>query len=185
MALNLTTSKVIGFFALPSPKSDNWNEAAQQAWAEAGPGAGSCAHCGTAILHHVVVRLADGSTAYIGTACAEKIGDERTRVCVRNKLTDEQLAEREAKQEAWRKADEAIIAQVAIERAARYEALKDIIDALREQQTDFHSSLAEQLTNGPLSWRQADFVCKAMFGRRNKKNAESFDAIYDRVQEGR
>ena len=45
-----------------------------------------------------------------------------------------------------------------------------------------HASLAAQLSRGPLSSRQAEYVAKATSstGRRNKRNADAFDAVFER-----
>lgn len=182
--LSLQNATVIGFFSLPSPSLAEHNPSAYNAaMAEAPAGAGSCAHCGTGILRHVIVRSADGSTAFIGTSCAEKIGSERVQRCVRERLTDEQLAERERKADEHRAANDALAAQVTAERATRHGLLKNIIDPLRAKGTDFHSSLADQLLDGPLSWRQAEYVAKAVVGRCTKKTEQQWEAVYDRCQE--
>ena len=179
--LNLTTATVVGFFSLPSPSLAEHNPAAYNAaMADAPVGAGSCAHCGTGILHHVIIRLADDSRAFIGTSCAEKVGSERVRQCVRERMTEEQLAERERKAAVRRAENDALVARVAAERAARYEVMRDVIDPLRAQQTDFHASLADQLLDGPLSDRQACYAVKAILGRETKKNADQWWALYER-----
>lgn len=179
----LRDAVVVGFFSLPSPSLAEHNPSAYNAaMAEAPKGAGSCSHCGTGILHHVVIRHADGSTAFIGTSCAEKVGSERVQRCVRERVTDEQLAERERKAAERRAESEALIARVAANRAARYELFKDIIDPLRARGTDFHSSLADQLLDGPLSWRQAEYAAKAVVGRCTKKTETQWEAVYDRCQ---
>jgi hypothetical protein len=181
--MNLTNATVIGFFSLPSPSLAERNPAAYStAMAEAPKGAGTCAHCGTGILHHVIVSVA-GEIAFIGCMCAEKVGGPTVKRCVREKLTSDQMAEREAAAEArraeWRKVEDERKAAL----AARYDMLKDIITTLEAQKTEFHSSLASQLRIGSLSSRQAEFVCKAVVGdtgRRNKKNAAEWDLVYDK-----
>lgn len=182
MGLDLQHATVIGFFSLPSPSLAEHNPSAYNAaMAEVPAGAGSCAHCGTGILHHVVIRYADGARAFIGTSCAEKVGSERVQRCVREGVTEDQLAERERRAAEHRAASDALIAQVAAERAARYERLHDLIDPLRAQQTDFHSSLASQLLDGPLSDRQACFAMKVLMGRETKKNGDAWWAMYGRL----
>lgn len=183
--MHLTNATVIGFFSLPSPSLAEANPVAYSAaMSEIPQGAGSCAHCGTGILHHVVIRV-DGETAFIGTTCAEKVGSERIQRCVRERLTDEQIAARDAERErkaAERKAaNDAIIARVTAARAARAELFADILPVLKAQGTDFHASLAAQLVDGPLSDRQAVYVCKAMFGRYSRRTSEQWDAVYERV----
>jgi DNA-binding protein H-NS len=182
--MNLSNARVIGFFSLPSPALAEQNPAAYNAAMAGAPaGAGSCAHCGTGIVHHVVVATAAGATAFIGTSCAEKVGEERVKTCVRARLTDEQLMERERKAQAaaaLRQAEEdANTARL----AARAERLKDVLDVLRAQETDFHSSLAAQLGYGSLTWRQAECVAKAVVGRCTKKTEAAWNAIYERCME--
>ena len=181
--MNLTTARVIGFFSLPSPTgelAEAQPEAFRLAWQQAGPGAGSCAACGMSILHHVIVQIADGSKHFIGTDCAERVGDETVRRCVRAKKTAEQIAAEDAEREQriaeFRVAEAARVARV----EARAESLKDILAALEGTGNSFHASLASQLRAGALTERQAEFVAKAMFGRCTKKNSAAFEAICDR-----
>lgn len=186
MSLNLSRVTVVGFFSLPgvhSEVAEAQPQAFQLAWQQAGPNAGTCAACGTGILHHVVVQDEAGAKHYIGTDCAERVGDETVRRCVREKLTTEQLAEKDRQAEArcaeFRAHEAARLAKL----AARAEALKDILQGLAVRGTSFHASLAEQLRAGPLSHRQAEFVAKAIHGRCTKKNNDVWCAVYDRCVE--
>jgi hypothetical protein len=179
--MNLQKAIVIGFFSLPSPSLAEQNpNAYNNARAAAPVGAGSCGHCGMGIMHHVVIRLEDGTTGFIGTTCAEKVDDERVQCCVRQKLTEEQLRERERKADELRARREAEEAFHDRRIAARYELLKDILDVLEGQQTEFHSSLAQQLRLHCLSERQAVYVAKAVVGRYTKKSEEQWNAVVDR-----
>lgn len=180
--MNLTNATVTGFFSLPSPSLAEANpEAYNRAMAEAPAGSGSCAHCGTGIRNHVVIRTAEGTTAFIGTQCAIKVGEERVKQSVRERLTEEQLVAREQKVSQRRAADADLIAKVAAERDVRYESLKDIVDALRAQQTDFHISIASQLLDSPLSDRQACYAMKVLVGRETKKNSDQWWSMYERI----
>jgi hypothetical protein len=65
--------------------------------------------------------------------------------------------------------------------ASRMEKVGFIVERLMALNTDFHTSLANQLRERNLSDRQADFVCKAMSdtGRWNKKNEDELNEIFD------
>jgi len=111
MGLDLTNAVVVGFFSLPSPSLAEQNPSAYNAaMREVPKGAGSCQHCGTGILHHVVIRIG-AERHFIGQDCANRVGSPMVRRCVRERLTAEQIEQREAKakaaQAAWRAAEEA------------------------------------------------------------------------------
>jgi len=77
----LVGASIIGYFALPSRAVAEANpEAYNNALAGLPAGAGACQYCGIGIHHHIVIRLADRSTAFVGTDCAEKIGFDRREV---------------------------------------------------------------------------------------------------------
>lgn len=175
----LQNLKVVGYFSLPSPSLAEHNPAAYElAMAGAPKGAGTCSHCGTGIRHHVV--LEDGR--FIGTTCAESIGLEE----VRDRLTTAQAEARDArldqKWSEYQAVEQARQEFEASQLALRKELVGDLIDLLERLDTDFHRSLAQQLTYRPLSERQASFVAKATSstGRRNKANSQAWDDVMDR-----
>lgn len=179
---DLAAAKVVGFFSMPHVSLGERNpDAYNNALASLPAGAGSCDYCGTGILHHVVIQLASGQRKFIGMDCAEKVGNDKIRACVRNKQTAEQKAAADAKRDEqcakWR----AEQAEIEARHSARKEQFKDVLAALLAQQTSFHHSLAEQLINGDLSDRQAEYAAKAMFGRRNKRNADEFDSLIEKM----
>jgi|SRR6185436_50821 len=183
--MNLTNATVVGFFSLPSPSlAEVSPEAYNNAMREAPKGAGACQHCGTGIMHHVVIRLEDNSTAFIGRDCAERVGSERVCRCVRERLTAEQLAAREAKAEArrevWQAEREREESALRERLAIRFESVRDIVESLEALGTEFHSSLASQLRVGSLSDRQAQYAVKGILGRYSKRVAEQWDALYER-----
>jgi hypothetical protein len=178
----LSSARVVGFFSLPSLWLAEHNpNAYNAAMADAPAGAGSCSHCGTGILHHVIIRDGDGPERFIGTSCALKVGVSPE--AVRYRMTSDQLAARDAKraenQAEWQRKRQAEEDTLAAFIAARRETVGGIVDMLRAVGTEFHASLASQLETGPLSWRQAGFVAQAtsVTGRRNKKNADAWDDI--------
>jgi len=184
----LSTARIIGFFSLPSLALAEHNPSAYSAaMASAPAGAGACSHCGTGILHHVIIKDGNGITRFIGSDCAMKVGISRE--AVQQRLTSDQLAARTAKRaqerQEWqikRQAEEDAHAALI---ASRREQVGDLVDLLRSMQSDFHASLADQLEVRPLSWCQAGYVAKATSatGRRNKKNAAAFDAVQERCTE--
>jgi hypothetical protein len=185
---SLTKAEVIGFFSLPSAELAEHNPTAYNLALQGAPaGAGSCSHCGTGILHHVVIRDGAGVVRFIGQDCAQRIGLDREQI--RYRLTDEQKAKRDQDRAAAQDERSRRLQAERDERAAymarRRELVGDICRMLLEQGSDFHRSLAEQLAEGPLSPRQAFFVAKATSatGRRNKRNAEAWDEVEARCQE--
>jgi hypothetical protein len=112
-----------------------------------------------------------------------------TRESVRYRLTSAEIAARDAKRSAereeWQRKQQAEEDARAALISARREKVGDLVDMLRSLGGDFYSSLADQLEIRPLSWRQGECVAKATSatGRRNKKNAAAFDAVWDRCCE--
>jgi hypothetical protein len=180
----LASAHIIGFFSLPSAMLAEHNPSAYNAaMASAPAGAGSCSHCGTGILHHVIIRDGEGRERFIGTSCAVKVGLSAEAVAYR--MTDDQLAARNAKraenQAEWQRARQAEQDALSALIASRRETVGELVDMLRAMGSDFHASLASQLEVRPLSWTQAGYVAKATSatGRRNKSNAEAFDAVLE------
>jgi hypothetical protein len=88
----LVGASIIGYFALPSRSIAEANpEAYNLAIASLPAGAGACQYCGTGIVHHILVQLADRRTVFIGTDCAEKIGFDPREV--RDALTKQEREE--------------------------------------------------------------------------------------------
>jgi len=184
--LDLTNAVVVGFFSLPSPSLAGHNPAAYQAaMREIPKGAGSCQHCGTGILHHVVIRIG-ASQHFIGCDCANRVGSPMVRRCVREKLTAEQIAERERAAEIrnaeWLAERQRREDEHNAELQRRFELLRDIIEPLEALGSEFHASLASQLRSGSLSPRQAEYAAKGVLGisRYSKRVAAQWDAIYER-----
>jgi hypothetical protein len=181
----LTTAHVIGFFSLPHPSLAEHNPSAYSAAMAGAPaGAGACSQCGMGIRHHVVIRDESGTERFIGTDCAERVGVAPESL--RYRLTSDQLAERDARRKAdhaeWQRKQQERENADAVRLAARMDAVGDLVDMLRRLGGEFYSSMAEQLSRGPLSSRQAEYVAKATSstGRRNKRNADAFDAVFER-----
>jgi hypothetical protein len=94
----LVNGSIVGYFAMPSRALAEANpEAYSNALRGLPAGAGSCQYCGTGIHHHIVVRLADLRTVFIGTDCAEKVGfDAREVRFAMSKQEREEIAARAA-----------------------------------------------------------------------------------------
>lgn len=180
---SIRSARIVGFFSMPSPSMSEHNPDAYMRLISALPeGAGTCSQCGMGILHHVVIIDENGVRRHVGQDCAAKVGADATQI--KNRLTDEQRAEREAKRAAWNAEAKRIEAEREAIRAERAERFADIIAILNAKGTEFHASLARQLIDGPLTWKQAAYAVKAtsQTGRRNKKNAAAWDAIEQAIQ---
>jgi uncharacterized protein (DUF3820 family) len=95
----LANAQVIGFFSMPSPTLAEHNPTAYyMAMADMPSGAGSCSHCGTGIMHHVIIRDETGKTRFIGTQCAEKVGIDPEALRLR-KSREQINAEKAAREE--------------------------------------------------------------------------------------
>ena len=141
---------------------------------------GTCAHCGMGIKHCVIViEPESGCEVTIGTTCAERVGVDSTMI--RNRETHEMKADREEREEIKAAERRAKAAPMIAARKIRAAELADTVLALRELESPFFASLADQLESSQsLSGRQAEYVCKAFSGtgRRNKKNATSWDSTF-------
>jgi hypothetical protein len=145
------------------------------------------------IIHNVICKTPEGAEVCIGTQCAERIGaDPRA---VRAGITSEERERRDARQEALAAEHRAEVAEREARVAGRREKFADILAGLADRavadrdtynpnRETFAESLANQLVERPLSPRQAFFVAKMLSdtGRRNKKNAATWDEIENRVQ---
>ena len=155
-------------------------------------GDSTCAHCGMGIKHCVIVRDPEtGKEVPIGTTCAERVGIDADMI--RNRETTEQKTKRIEREEAQTEKDRAEWERKETEHKKTLIPLRSTIDQLNEiaEQGNVHNqplectflgSLAAQLERRlTLSPRQSEFVCKALVGstgRRNKKNAKEWDALF-------
>lgn len=104
---------------------------------------------------------------------------------VRHEISPEERARREAAQAEHA----AAVARLNAWLAARAEQFASVLAVLEATAKDmwgnpivtpetFHQSLGRQLrASGSVSPKQAQFVAKAVYGRRNKRNAEAYDAL--------
>ena len=186
----LREAKVTGFYSMPPGSLAGENpDAYRNAMLAAPAGAGTCAYCGTGIRHHVIIQTKDNVTHFIGTDCAEKIGGEIGE-CARTRMTSGVKALRDARVERENAEWRAVQADLAAARAARAAKFKDVLDfllLLNSQQQFIDSiwiSLHNQLSERPLTERQAQCILKQWFsqtGRRNKTNAKAWDELLERL----
>ena len=190
----------------------NANNAAHSDARRFGVRLGSCDFCGNGIMNNMVVRDAEGKHFVVGCDCAQASGDDKVMTEAENierlrkrsmaqqrrdAMWEKKRQEREAKLEAERESNGGLtdweVEQKEIEDRknakcnARLEVVGHITEKLFAKGTDFHKSLGNQLIEGNLSWRQAHCVCKAVVGstgRRNKANAEEWDAIEELCVKG-
>jgi len=180
---SIRNAQVIGFFSIPSPHIAEHNPELYNNLVRALPeGCGSCSQCGMGITHHIVILDEDGRKRFIGSDCAEKIGVDADSI--RYRKTTEEIAARNAKRQAFKDELKALKDAEDAKIAERTERFADVVAMLMAKNTEFHTSLANQLVRYPLSWKQASFVAKATSatGRRNKANAAAWDEIEARVQ---
>jgi len=99
MKNTLANAQVIGFFSMPSSMLAEHNPTAYyMAMADMPRNAGTCSHCGTGIMHHVIIRDVEGKTRFIGSQCAEKVGIDPEALRLR-KSRDQINAEKTAREE--------------------------------------------------------------------------------------
>lgn len=203
MSLDLSNAVVVGYFDLPSPQMAESNpDAYNRAWQNAPKGCGLCAHCGTGILHHVVVRV-DGRDHFIGSQCADRVGSESVRRAVKARKTTEQLNAEQAALDARiadynaRKARLESLRQAMMQaRVARYKHVLEavgvavqIVDgkvALAQGTAgSFHYDLCKDLIRIGVSQNQSFYLLKAVYGRCTKKNEAAWYALEDELLESR
>jgi hypothetical protein len=172
-------------------------------------GAGTCACCGMAISIVCVVRDADGNNWGVGSDCIEKAGDSHignyAEIAIRQrrnaKASQRREAKRQANHAAWliapsrenpSETNQQRIDRQNAERKAREQSYQAEVDARKVQfadvlnvltGNDFYKSLAEQLSRGPLSQRQAECAAKAVLGRWTKKNNDEVIELIARLTE--
>jgi len=99
MKNTLANAQVIGFFSMPPATLAEHNPSAyNNAMAGMPRNAGTCSHCGTGIMHHVIIRVL-GEVRFIGTQCAEKVGIDPEAIRLR-KSREQINAEKAAREEA-------------------------------------------------------------------------------------
>jgi len=172
-------------------------------------GSGSCAQCGMGIIHHVVIRTEDGKTAFIGSDCAIKIGGdvaEQTKsrltadqLADRKAKKDAQIKAYWAEEETnklntiarWESVKQLVIKLIGSDLEQAW--FQDFLDGKASHHgffsTDnfrsivntnqFKNAMAAALIKNQLTNNMAFYTTKLILGRRVKKNANEFDALYE------
>lgn len=176
--------RCVGIASLPSPSLIEQNVSAYNnamAMIPKGIGCGSCAFCGTAIMHNFIIESADDQRFVVGSDCVAKTGDaglvkqvraERLRV-VREKRDATRSMRRAEREALW-----------AAERVVRAESFKvEHADLIKRAEAyfdiDFIKSVIERgLAGGFISDRALAAVIKvveeqeqAAVRRRNSKHS--------------
>jgi hypothetical protein len=171
--MNLKNARVVGFSTKTTKE---------------GQPAGTCDHCGTGIKYLVhVIDPSDGVERVIGTSCANKVGNEAVRTCVRERITEDERQRREEKWKARYQAEQQTWHEIQMSairnQTAWIDRVADIVVAVRDSGNTFLSDLGCQLSNGALSDRQAHYVALYVIGakRVSKKNEDEYCRICDVV----
>lgn len=181
--MDLQNAKIIGYYSLPPLSLAEMNpDAYANSLREIPPGAGICHHCGRSIRHNVLIKDENGSLFFIGMDCAQKVGIDPALLRMRWTHAEKEKWER-AREEILNECREKLLAEMEA-KAQHLKKVGFIIDLLRSQESSFHHSLADQLSEGYLSPRQSAFAAKLISstGRRNKKNARAWDEIENLCQ---
>lgn len=164
--------KVVGMVSIPSPSLAEQNPSAYNAALRnlpQGIGVGTCAACGTPIMHNFIVKSADNQTHCIGSECIKKVHDATLTTQAKEIVRKQK---QEAKRELQRaRAEEAYArreAELDKERAAnggmtnweinkkkedeilahKLEKLAPLAAALKDGKRGFRDSVARDLMNG-------------------------------------
>lgn len=138
--LGLAGFHCVGVASIPSPSLAEQNPTAYNnamAMLPRGLGCGSCAFCGTAIMHNFIIESADGKRFVVGSDCVARTGDlglvkevkrERVRVAQEKRAVKRSLAaaEREA---VWKAEREERAAIFIVEHAALIERAQPYLNA--------------------------------------------------------
>jgi hypothetical protein len=186
-------ARVVGYYHLPHASLASENpEAYRNALLGAPEGAGTCAHCGTGILHNVVVETEDGLRHCIGTECAQKVGNPTMERLVRDRMTSSQLDEEERRFKLSQEKEEARLKPFKDWMSGQIKD-EDVVKVLQFLKVAgwpegalygnaFYQSLHHELSNsGSLTHRQAECAIKGLLGRETKKNATDWERIYQAI----
>jgi hypothetical protein len=176
---------------------DAYNNALRELPRHLKGGCGTCSYCGLAITIICIVRNAEGDEFGVGSDCILKAGGEgvvsKLKLALKARRKKIAEAKREVKRLEWLKANQP---RLDAEKAARETAeserkqkieakllpIAEAISSLKfhAETSSFYRSLLEQINAyGSLSERQAEYVAKAHFGRRTRKNEIEFIHVID------
>lgn len=170
---------------------------------------GCCDHCGMGIMHHMIIRDADGKRFAIGTTCIEKLHDTKLVTAAHAAMLDREKAKRAAhriaKQELDRLRREAELqgqrdsresgrTNAEHEKWIAAEALKSIkaynfdiaelfILTLLDARSEFAGDVAERIMEGrTLSPNAERIMLEIVAKKAGRKNSKKYIAEHDRIQ---
>lgn len=147
--MNLKCVHVVGFFSLPSLSLAEANPSAYNAAMQAAPvGAGTCAHCGTGIRHHVIVEDAAQVRSFIGGDCATRLGSDEVVRCVSERKTLVELAVLDAEREELNARHRSAEAQRLVDEVRLGAKFADLADRLQGGRGSFCDDVAAGLRRG-------------------------------------
>ncbi len=181
--IDLRRAKVIGFFSLPSLSLAEENpQAYNNAIAAAPLGSGACEHCGTGIRHHVIICDETGRQAFIGTTCAEQVGSEDVRRCVREHKTSEQIALEDVERSACNAKTSALEVARKEKRARVAVKVSGLADQLADGRNGFCDSVARGLREGDLpTGRGLSIVIDILAKKHGRRGSKAYNAAWDTV----
>lgn len=199
--------KVVGLVSIPSSSMAEQNPSAYNAAIRnlpQGIGVGTCAACGTPIMHNFIIKSADGEKHCLGSECIKKIDDARlttqAKEVVRKKKQEEKLeklraqaAAREAKLQAEKERNGGLtdyeLAQQArrdahaAAMAPRIEKLAPLADALADGKRGFRDSVAQDLKNGNVpSGRGRDIMLDILSKQAGRSGSAAYDQRWNEIQ---
>lgn len=200
--------KLIGLYSIPSSSLGATNPDAYNNMLKAMPkgiGIGSCAYCGTPLVHNFIIESACGKKSPVGCDCVAKTDDkglvkaiklEKSRVN-REKRQQEQKDKYDAMLNQQREkngglTDYEINNQKAMERKlARELALESVITflepfliALKHDGSSFSNDLYRQLSTGDMNVypRAASIVKQITAKQAGRLGSKKFNARYDELE---
>lgn len=192
--------KLVGFWSMPSQSS-----AAYEVGMQTRPSCcnGMCNHCGTGIVHHYIIKDAEGRNFVVGSSCIDKLND--TELLSAKKIMDRrnQIAKNNAKREAkratelaeldrqrlanggltdneiiWKAKQDAETARVAPIVSIVSEIAKELSDGKR----GFCDSISEQMLRGELpKGRAKDIVLEILSKYAGRTGSKKYQTRYDEV----
>jgi hypothetical protein len=197
--------KIVGYWSAPSKSLQEHNPEAYNNAMRASPKCCNqcCAHCGTGIMHHCIIKSSDGEVFAVGSDCVAKTGDTRLisqAKAHKNKMAREraavkrasaQLARQEARAielQAERDRNggltdyEATQAELSRQRARRYKIASPIATVLKAQNSNFCDNLIRSIMDGHnISPRAQTIITEIMTKQYGRMNSKSYDAHYEEM----
>jgi hypothetical protein len=199
--------RVVGVYSLPSPSlaevnPDAYNNALREM--PKGYGVGSCAFCGTSLVHNYLIHSSDNRKFAVGCDCVTKTGDAGLEDEIKVLKRKERQAKRQVAQQAKR---EAAMRQREIEESAQrernggltdyelqqqevqkrrshnIEVLAIYAESLRDGKGGFCDSVAETLADGRLPYgRGFDITVDILAKQQGRRGSKAYEAEAEKVR---